>query len=178
MKCAIAYNNYAGVPSTRSLYVECAPGKHDVAWNTVPTNVVVARGTLACITASVMAPCSPDIAWLRCEIGVTHGPIDQTIVQAPFLWRVTGLCQYGALLVNLCVTVHVPVLGVTPTYDAALSLMRLGGAHAVTEAHERQRGEDPDTEPEAEAKPEPESEAKQEPPAQLPTPWSAYICTC
>jgi len=179
MKCAIAYNNYAGVPSTRSLYVECAPGKRHVAWNTVPTNVVVARGTLACITASVMAPCSPDIAWLQCEIGVTHGPIDQTIVQPPFLWRVTALCQYGALLVNLCVTVHVPVLGVTPTYDAALSLMRLCGAHAINEAHERQRGEDPDTEPEAEPE-EAEPEFKAEPPenpAQS-TAWSAYICTC
>lgn len=158
MKCAIAYIGHTGAPAARRLHVECATAKHIVAWNTVPTNAVVARGTLACLTASVHAPCHPDVAWLRCEIGVTHGPIDQTIVQAPFLWRITATCQYNALIVNLCVTVHVPVLHVTPTYDAALSLMRLGGAHAVTDCDE-----DPDTEPE------------QVGPV---SPWPANLCVC
>lgn len=158
MKCTIAYTNYAGALAARRLCVECATSERVVAWNTVPTNVVVARGTLACITASVHAPCHPEVAWLRCEIGVTNGPIDQTIVHAPFLWRIIGHCQYHALIVNLCITVHVPVLHVTPTYDAALSLMRLGGAHTVSDC-----GEDPDTEPEQ---------------AEPAGSWPAYLCTC
>jgi hypothetical protein len=158
MKCTLAYVNHAGAIAARRLHVECATSKHVVAWNTAPTNMVVARGTLACITASVHAPCHPDVAWIRCEIGVTHGPIDQTIVQAPFLWRITANCQYHALIVGLCVTVHMPVLHVTPTYDTALSLMRLGGAHTVTDC-----GEDPDTELD---QPEPASSRP------------AYLCTC